>query len=81
MENRGLEIPSEKRGGGSGRGVAAALASWGKSDEFLQVGGFLRACFYLCLQAFVSLEWASVAKALLLPESGEILWGFVRAGL
>jgi hypothetical protein len=23
----------------------AALASSGKSDEFLQVGGFLRACF------------------------------------
>jgi hypothetical protein len=33
-------------------GAAATFASSGKSDEFLQVGGFLRACF-ICVSRLV----------------------------
>jgi hypothetical protein len=36
----------------AGGAAAAALASSGKSDEFLQVGGFLRACF-ICVSRLV----------------------------
>ncbi len=35
-----------------GGGAAAALASSGKSNEFFQLGGFLRACF-ICVSRLV----------------------------
>ncbi len=70
----------KKRGGGSGRS-GSSVCEFGKEWPVFSVGWVPPCLLYLCRQACVSLERASVAKALLLSESGEILWGFVRAGL